>query len=137
MVSLGWTLVLIVRAAIVLAAATTRSPQNGHHNRMKHCNVGFFQSILPKGSNIERVDSVNQGSAYGEGESNLAYPTVPTNLPGSCAAIINVVSSSTSSYRIGILLPDDWNERFLVVGNGGFGGGINWPDIVSSDPFLL
>ena len=27
----------------------------------------------------------------------------------------------------GAFLPDDWNGRFAVVGNGGQAGGVNWP----------
>jgi len=129
MVSLQQTLFALVQL-VVLAAATTNLHQHGSANRKKHCNSAFFKSILRPGSQLERVDSLDEGSTYGEDATNVAYPTQPTGIPGSCAAVIKVTSSPSSSYRIGIILPDDWNDRFLVVGNGGFGGGINWPDVV-------
>ncbi|KAI1130245.1 feruloyl esterase B precursor, partial [Nemania abortiva] len=59
------------------------------------------------------------------------YPMNATNLPGLCAVKLNVKSSDTSSYNMGILLPEKphWNGRLMITGNGGFGGGINYPDM--------
>lgn len=74
---------------------------------------------------------------YGEGELDFVYLIVLINFFGLCVVIINVVSLLILFYCIGIFFLDDWNERFFVVGNGGFGGGINWLDIVSFDFFLL
>jgi feruloyl esterase len=42
---------------------------------------------------------------------------------------IAVTTSAVSKYRLGLFLPAEWNNRFLVVGNGGFSGGINWIDM--------
>lgn len=95
------------------------------------CNAAFFNSILPRGATLEKATHVNQGDTFGEGAANLGYPIQPTNLPALCAVIVSVTSSPTSYYRLGLMLPDDWNHRFLVVGNGGFAGGINWLSAVS------
>lgn len=93
------------------------------------CVTSTFSEILPASAHVENVVSVAAGSEYGEGPSDIAYPIIPTNLPGLCAVTINVTSSESSSFRFGLFLPDEWNERFLAVGNGGFAGGINWHDM--------
>lgn len=61
--------------------------------------------------------------------SNIAYPTSPTDLRALCVTQIEVKSSATSAFSFGLFLPEQWNERFLAVGNGGFAGGINWLDM--------
>jgi feruloyl esterase len=52
------------------------------------------------------------------------------NLPGLCAVSVQVQSISNSTFGFGLFLPDEWNGRFLATGNGGFGGGINYVDMV-------
>ncbi|KAH8205562.1 hypothetical protein TruAng_000268 [Truncatella angustata] len=96
-----------------------------------NCTAATFNSVLPSNAVIERIDSVADGGAYGEGAKDLGYPNNVTGLPELCAIIINVTSSATSNYRFGIFLPvtDNWNGRILTVGNGGFLGGINWRDM--------
>lgn len=95
------------------------------------CNAAFFEHILPDDAALEKVEVVPAGGTVGEGASDLPYPDQPTNLPPLCAVIVNVTSSPSSFYRFGLLLPAEWNERFLAVGNGGFAGGINWLSAVS------
>jgi feruloyl esterase len=72
---------------------------------------------------------------FGEGPSNIAYPTNATNLPALCAIIVHVTSSLTSSCTFSLFLPDKWNNRFMAVGNGGFSGGINWYSMGSLTPY--
>lgn len=93
------------------------------------CGRESFSDILPVGTTLEEVAVVHEGGSYGEGAANIPYPRNPTNLPALCAVTIQVWSSPTSSYRFGLFLPDEWNSRLLVVGNGGFAGGINWMDM--------
>ncbi|KAH8645435.1 Tannase/feruloyl esterase [Xylariales sp. PMI_506] len=94
-----------------------------------------IESVLPSNASVERVEWVDQGGTYGEGVLDLNYPIQPTNLPSLCAVTIDVISSGNSSYRFGLFLPADWNSRFLAIGNGGFGGGINWLDMGSSSHY--
>ncbi|KAL2141668.1 hypothetical protein VTI28DRAFT_2114 [Corynascus sepedonium] len=96
------------------------------------CGRESFSDILPVGATLEEVAVVHEGGSYGEGAANIPYPRNPTNLPALCAVTIQVWSSPTSSYRFGLFLPDEWNSRLLVVGNGGFAGGINWMDMAAS-----
>lgn len=93
------------------------------------CSVETFQNVLPSNATILSAVAVANGSTYGEGAANIAYPTNPTNLPANCALTVNVTSSASSSFRFGIFLPTQWNGRFMTVGNGGFSGGINWLDM--------
>lgn len=93
------------------------------------CSIETFQDVLPSNATILSAVAVANGSTYGEGAADVAYPTDPTNLPANCALTVNVTSSSSSSFRFGIFLPTQWNGRFLTVGNGGFSGGINWLDM--------
>lgn len=86
-------------------------------------------TILPANASVENVTYVDAGGSYGEGKRNLMYPTAPTDLPELCAVTIYIQSSNSSWYRFGVFLPVHWSSRFLAIGNGGFGGGINWLDM--------
>ena len=125
------TLLLVAGVTQTLAGTTAASDTTFRHEASR-CNAAFFQSVLPKGSSLEEVAFVPQGGSFGEGASNLGYPYNPVNLPALCAVIVKVVSSPESSYRFGLMLPVQWNHRFLALGNGGFAGGINWLSAVSS-----
>lgn len=93
------------------------------------CSIEAINSILPANATTLSAVQVSANGTYGQGAADIAYPTNPTNLPGLCAVIVNVTSSPTSSFTFGLFLPEQWNERFLTVGNGGFAGGINWLDM--------
>ncbi|KAI1111996.1 Tannase/feruloyl esterase [Nemania sp. NC0429] len=117
----------IIGLASLVARAASSTPDPRQYN--VGCNVFTLAQVLPANAKIERVYAVEAGSTYGDGLADLAYPTQPTDLPAACAVTVAVASSATSSYRFGLFLPAEWNSRFLAVGNGGFGGGINWIDM--------
>lgn len=108
---------LVVATFVALAGADTS------------CTVESLQAALPSNATVLSAVPLVNGSTYGEGAADIAYPTDPTNLPENCAVIVNVTTSPSSSFRFGIFLPTQWNGRFLQVGNGGFAGGINWEDM--------
>ncbi|OAL38796.1 General amino acid permease AGP3 [Fonsecaea nubica] len=85
-----------------------------------------IQKILPGGATVLRTVSLGPNSTFGD-VNEVAYPRNSTGLPALCAATINVTSSTTSSFRFGLYLPQEWNARFAAVGTGGIDGGINWP----------
>ncbi|KAF4460806.1 feruloyl esterase b [Fusarium albosuccineum] len=94
------------------------------------CSLTTLSSALPENATILSLDFIPSGGSYGEGAANPAFPLIPTQLPSTCAVIVNVTTSQTSSYRFGLFLPTTtWNGRYLTVGNGGFSGGINWIDM--------
>jgi feruloyl esterase len=93
------------------------------------CTNSSIASILPANASLNFAVPLLPNSTFGGGPSNLAFPLDITGLPGLCAVSVNVKSSNVSSYNFGLFLPDEWNSRFIASGNGGFGGGISWPDM--------
>ncbi|KAI1160242.1 Tannase/feruloyl esterase [Nemania serpens] len=121
----GWFSAIGLVLSVVTAASSTHGPRQNSLD----CNVFTFAQVLPANAKVEGVYALAAGSTYGDGLADLAYPVQPTDLPALCAVTIAVASSATSLYRLGLFLPAEWNNRFLAVGNGGFGGGINWIDM--------
>lgn len=93
-----------------------------------NCTPSAFQQHLPDNARVISTRSIPDGGTY-EVSGNVAYPISPTGLRALCALEVNVTSSPTSAYTFGLFLPQDWNERFLAVGNSGYSGGINWIDM--------
>ncbi|KAI1740027.1 feruloyl esterase B precursor [Xylaria scruposa] len=96
------------------------------------CNVASFEPILKSLNSPTTTVYVTGIPAGGSSfDPSPEYPANATNLPELCAVKLNVKSSDTTSYNVGILLPahDHWNSRLMATGNGGFGGGINYPDM--------
>lgn len=94
------------------------------------CSKSAFENILPRKASVAFARKVAANSTFEVPTADLAYPTSPVLLRSVCAVQINVTSSPTSAYSFGLFLPDDWNDRFLAVGNGGFAGGVNYLDMV-------
>lgn len=95
------------------------------------CSADALQAALPSDASVLVTQQVAQGGSFGEGAADLPYPTDPTNLPETCAVVVNVTTSESSNFRFSLFLPTEWNGRFLQVGNGGFAGGINFLDMGS------
>lgn len=94
------------------------------------CTPSVIQAALPEGATVNFAYPVAANETFKVPESKTGYPNSPPNLPALCAASIQVKSVGNTTYGFGIFLPDDWNGRFLAVGNGGFAGGINYVDMV-------
>ncbi|KAI1750875.1 feruloyl esterase B precursor [Xylaria castorea] len=96
------------------------------------CSVDGFESILKSlNSRATTVYATRIPAGGSSFDPSPEYPVNAANLPELCAVKLNVKSSDTTSYNVGILLPglDHWNNRLMTTGNGGFGGGINYPDM--------
>lgn len=98
------------------------------------CSVKAIQAVLPKGASVNFAYPLDAGSTFNVPSGDLGYPTNAVGLPALCAVSVQVQSIKNSSYGLGLFLPQAWNGRFLAVGNGGFAGGINWLDMVCSQP---
>ncbi|KAI9727580.1 MAG: hypothetical protein M1834_008019 [Cirrosporium novae-zelandiae] len=91
------------------------------------CDKSAFAAIIPSSATILYAEKVSANGSFGGGAADLEFPTNATELPELCAIAVNVISSNVSSFNFGLFLPAVWNSRFIATGNGGFGGGINWP----------
>jgi hypothetical protein len=112
----------LLRGLIGVALGFTTSAPNN-----TSCTISSLSQALPDTAVILSADFVPSGGLNGEALANPAFPINPTDLPATCAVLINVTTSSTSSYRFGLCISTTtWNKRYLTVGNGGFSGGINW-----------
>ena len=101
-----------------------------HSTQALNCIASTFASVLPSNATLLQAVFVPQGGTFGNGGVNLPFPPGNgTDLGELCAVEVNVTTSTTSSYRFGLFLPTNWNQRYLATGNGGFGGGINWPGL--------
>ncbi|KAI0021599.1 tannase and feruloyl esterase [Xylariomycetidae sp. FL0641] len=105
----------------LLGLWTAASTSTIHTRQSTQCTEDFFTSIATEGLVIERVQHVTGGFFSEAG--NMGYPVFPTGLPPLCAVI---VGNTSSNYRFGMFLPDEWNSRFLAIGSYSFLGGINW-----------
>jgi len=95
------------------------------------CTPSAFQALLPANATVLLAQTVQNDSTFHVPTDDIAYPVSPTHLRALCAVQINVTSSNSSAYSFGLFLPQEWNERFLAVGNGGFSGGVNWLDMAA------
>jgi feruloyl esterase len=95
-----------------------------------NCTPAAFQAVLPATATVKFARQLKDNSTFSPSLiGDIAYPTPVTQLQPLCVVQVNVTSSPTSAFSFGLFLPDEWNERFLAVGNGGFAGGINWLDM--------
>nr|POF26160.1 putative feruloyl esterase b [Quercus suber] len=85
--------------------------------------------VLPPEALVTFTRRVEDGATFDVPPGDIAYTTSPTGLRALCAVVVRVNTSSSSAYSFGVFLPDQWNSRFLAVGNGAFAGGINWLDM--------
>ncbi|KAH9883466.1 tannase and feruloyl esterase [Xylariomycetidae sp. FL2044] len=94
------------------------------------CSTDNVNALLSSEDEAEVLITVHleQNGTFGQ-VGDIAYPANATHLPPLCVALVNLTSSPTSSYTFGLFLPDQCNNRFLAVGNGGFLGSINWYDM--------
>ncbi|KAK1727486.1 tannase and feruloyl esterase [Colletotrichum acutatum] len=115
------------RTLSLLLWAAGCAAQVSAQQHSSQCSLESVSALLTPENQAEVLTTLHLGDNGTFGEAgNITYPQNATHLPPLCVVSINVTSSTTSSYTFGLFLPDEWNNRFLAVGNGGFSGGINW-----------
>jgi feruloyl esterase len=92
---------------------------------------GYLPSIVPATSsyNIKLATSITPGSNFTGNTSEPGYNGLQSNLPASCRVIFAVATSGNGTANAEVWLPANWTGRYMTVGNGGFAGGVNYPDI--------
>lgn len=118
-----------MRPPFYLAASAYALLCQGIEAAATACSIEALQAALPADASVLVAEQVASGGSFGEGPADIPYPTNPTNLPETCAVVVNVTTSASSNFRFSVFLPTQWNGRFLQVGNGGFAGGINFLDM--------
>jgi feruloyl esterase len=103
---------------------------SGLTNAKTTCDQGSIQALLPSGASVNFARPVAANGTFVVPKSETGYPNNAVNVPSLCAVSVQVKSIGNSTYGFGMFFPDNWNGRFLGVGNGGFGGGINYEDMV-------
>jgi feruloyl esterase len=104
------------------------------------CSPAAIQAALPSNASVNFAYPVKANATFQVPEGDTGYPESPIGLPALCAVSVQVQSVGNTTFGFGMFLPDEWNGRFLAVGNGGFAGGINWLDMVctpSTDPAII
>ncbi|KAE8442204.1 hypothetical protein EG329_003733 [Mollisiaceae sp. DMI_Dod_QoI] len=85
----------------------------------------FFANHLQASSSFTPPTALNTGGG-GFGPSSFVLPKTGCVIQG------NVSLPGNTQYSFGLVLPDDWNGRFLTAGNGGFAGSVSWSAIIDA-----
>ena len=116
-------LTCLVFPTIVLAQSCTPSTTtSGNCTRERFADLGVV---------IDTIGVVGTEQCYWDGPPPVdpAVGFYAYNIPqGSCALI---AQHPTQGWRFGLILPpsDQYKRRFFATGNGGYNGGINWPEL--------
>ncbi|KAF7352321.1 Carboxylic ester hydrolase [Mycena venus] len=91
--------------------------------------VHLSPPTIPESINasLTQVDYYPAGALFNETDPNTSL--MSTGFKAFCRVQINITTSSTSSAKSEIWLPDDWAGTFWGTGNGASGGGFNWADL--------
>jgi feruloyl esterase len=75
---------------------------------------------------------VQENGTFGDATPGIGNANA-SSLPELCGLSVNIQAPGNTSYNFGLFLPKKWNQRFMATGNGGFGGGVAWPEVVSGN----
>lgn len=78
------------------------------------------------------AETILNGSTFVGTSANADYDEPQILVPQACRVGLTIQTSANSSAQAEVWLPptSEWNERLLTVGNSGFAGGVNYPDVI-------
>lgn len=81
---------------------------------------------------VHIAESIINGSNFTGTSANADYNDPQLSVPQACRLGLTIQTTTNSSVEAEIWIPPaaEWNKRLLTVGNGGFAGAINYPDVV-------
>jgi hypothetical protein len=114
-------------AAVLLAATQAKALY------LNSTRCDFLSNVTLVNSKIRFTSTIAGGVNFTGDSTETSYNGVQTAIPAACRVACEIQTSANSAARFEVWLPvkDAWNSRFLAVGNGGWAGGINYPDIVT------
>ncbi|OJK03023.1 hypothetical protein ASPACDRAFT_40338 [Aspergillus aculeatus ATCC 16872] len=110
--------------AIILGTAALA----GALSPARNCSVTSISAFLPKNATVYYAEHYAQGANFTP-PADLNYGS--TTMAG-CIAQANFTLPNNTQHSVGMVLPDDWNGRFMAVGNGEFSGSVGWSAIINT-----
>ncbi|GLB07432.1 hypothetical protein AtubIFM57258_002773 [Aspergillus tubingensis] len=113
-------------------APPTRAPTSGG---AFDCSADAIKSLLPEGSKVlyashyDADDSFTPPLEHNSGAFRISSYVLPRS---ACVFQANLTLPGETEHSVGVVLPDDWNGRFLTAGNGGFSGSVSWGSIIDA-----
>ncbi|KAL4736658.1 tannase and feruloyl esterase [Aspergillus similis] len=125
----------LTTSALLVGSAAALSAASAH----QHCSVATIKSFLPNDTRVFYANhyaandsfTLNATLNFGALSAPHATSTFTVPKPG-CYIQANVTLPENTQHSIGIILPDEWNGRFMAVGNGEFSGSIGWSDLIDA-----
>lgn len=97
------------------------------------CTPSAFAQLLPSNGSVLWAQRVPANGTFIDPSvgDNGGGPTMVNGLQALCAVKLSVPTSNRSEVDFALFLPDQWNERFMTSGNGGYSGQIAWDELAA------
>jgi feruloyl esterase len=97
------------------------------------CSPEQFTQLLPSSGSVVWAQRVPANGTFVDPSvgGNGGGPTTVYGLQALCVVKFTVPTSNRSQVDFALFLPDQWNERFMTSGNGGYSGQIAWDELAA------
>lgn len=121
---------LCILPALAYAAAIKKGAYAGYR---EHCSPEAFTQLLPSDGSVLWAQHVPANGTFVDPSigGNGGGPTTVDGLQALCVVKFTVPTSNQSEVDFALFLPDEWNERFMTSGNGGYSGQIAWDELTA------